>query len=70
MPYHDSNYPSVLREKTPKQSMLLMRAAPKMLDALKKMALEFDDWTYGPEKMAAVREAIEVIREVEPEWPS
>ena len=36
MPFHDSEYPSVLRGKDKRESRRLLAAAPKMLDALRE----------------------------------
>ena len=56
MPFHDSEYPSIIRGREKRESQRLLAAAPELLDALKGLLDQLDaigipDW-HGAEGLS------------------
>lgn len=60
MPYHDSEFPSILRGRSKRESERLLAAAPHMLEALHCVADRWDDLDEAdaPELGEMIRSAI------------
>ena len=54
MPYPDSEYPSILRGRTKRESQQLLAAAPELLDACEELLIYLGDWD-DPDNETCVR---------------